>query len=241
MLDGTEPDEKRIAELMNRSLMLVTALAPEIGYDNAAAIAKHAHKTGQTLRKRGWSSGWSTRRRSTASSAPKGWWTMSKSRAGWLALAAALPLAGCASKARRRPARPRPPRNRWFANLRSAGDLFGAGRVDRLFVIRSSEIALVRSGSGAIRNFAGRMIASHQAPPRSCRSPAGGSTCFRARRCFRSTSDVRRAGHEREFRRHLCPDAALGPRVPRSASTPPMPPADEPTLRRSRQCRRGRA
>src|SRR3982750_3203951 len=35
MLDGTEPDEQRIAELMNRSLMLVTALAPEIGYDNA--------------------------------------------------------------------------------------------------------------------------------------------------------------------------------------------------------------
>ena len=46
MLDGAEPDEQRIAELMDRSLMLVTALAPEIGYDNAAAIAKHAHKTG---------------------------------------------------------------------------------------------------------------------------------------------------------------------------------------------------
>jgi fumarate hydratase class II len=53
MLDGTEPDEKRIAELMNRSLMLVTALAPEIGYDNAAAIAKHANKTGQTLKEAG--------------------------------------------------------------------------------------------------------------------------------------------------------------------------------------------
>ena len=53
MLDGTEPDEKRIGELMNRSLMLVTALAPEIGYDNAAAIAKHAHKTGQTLKEAG--------------------------------------------------------------------------------------------------------------------------------------------------------------------------------------------
>ena len=49
MLDGTEPNVERIAELMNRSLMLVTALAPEIGYDNAAAIAKHAHKTGQDL------------------------------------------------------------------------------------------------------------------------------------------------------------------------------------------------
>ena len=35
---------------MTRSLMLVTALAPEIGYDKAAKIAKHAHETGATLR-----------------------------------------------------------------------------------------------------------------------------------------------------------------------------------------------
>jgi fumarate hydratase class II len=53
MLDGTEPNLDRIAELMAKSLMLVTALAPEIGYDNAAAIAKHAHKTGKTLREAG--------------------------------------------------------------------------------------------------------------------------------------------------------------------------------------------
>jgi fumarate hydratase, class II len=53
MLDGAEPDEHRIAELMNRSLMLVTALAPEIGYDNAAAIAKHAHKNKLTLKQAG--------------------------------------------------------------------------------------------------------------------------------------------------------------------------------------------
>ncbi len=53
MLDGTEPDEARIGELMGRSLMLVTALAPEIGYDNAAAIAKHAHKKGLTLKEAG--------------------------------------------------------------------------------------------------------------------------------------------------------------------------------------------
>ena len=52
-LDGLEPDETRIGELMNRSLMLVTALAPEIGYDNAATIAKHAHKKGQTLKEAG--------------------------------------------------------------------------------------------------------------------------------------------------------------------------------------------
>jgi fumarate hydratase, class II len=53
MLEGAEPNRERIAELVNRSLMLVTALAPEIGYDNAAAIAKHAHKTGQTLKEAG--------------------------------------------------------------------------------------------------------------------------------------------------------------------------------------------
>ncbi|QNO28909.1 class II fumarate hydratase [Sphingopyxis sp. OPL5] len=47
---GLEPNRGRIDELMNRSLMLVTALAPEIGYDKAAKIAKHAHETGSTLR-----------------------------------------------------------------------------------------------------------------------------------------------------------------------------------------------
>ena len=53
MLDGAEPDAERISELMAKSLMLVTALAPEIGYDNAAAIAKHAHKNRQTLKEAG--------------------------------------------------------------------------------------------------------------------------------------------------------------------------------------------
>ena len=48
-VDGIEPNRGRIKELVDRSLMLVTALAPEIGYDNAAAIAKKAHKDGTTL------------------------------------------------------------------------------------------------------------------------------------------------------------------------------------------------
>jgi fumarate hydratase class II len=47
---GLEANRPRIAELVSRSLMLVTALAPAIGYDNAAKIAKHAHASGQTLR-----------------------------------------------------------------------------------------------------------------------------------------------------------------------------------------------
>jgi len=47
---GMEPDRARIAEHLERSLMLVTALAPVIGYDKAAAIAKKAHGEGTTLR-----------------------------------------------------------------------------------------------------------------------------------------------------------------------------------------------
>jgi fumarate hydratase class II len=47
---GIEADEKRIHELMERSLMLVTALAPKLGYDKAAKIAKTAHQNGTTLR-----------------------------------------------------------------------------------------------------------------------------------------------------------------------------------------------
>jgi fumarate hydratase class II len=47
---GIRADEARIRELMERSLMLVTALAPAIGYERAAAIAKAAHANGTTLR-----------------------------------------------------------------------------------------------------------------------------------------------------------------------------------------------
>jgi len=47
---GLEPDRKRITEHLNNSLMLVTALNRKIGYDNAAKIAKTAHKNGTTLR-----------------------------------------------------------------------------------------------------------------------------------------------------------------------------------------------
>jgi fumarate hydratase class II len=47
---GIEPNTRHIDELMRRSLMLVTALAPKVGYDTAAKIAKTAHKNGTTLR-----------------------------------------------------------------------------------------------------------------------------------------------------------------------------------------------
>ncbi|MDU8929188.1 class II fumarate hydratase [Alisedimentitalea sp. MJ-SS2] len=50
LIDGLEPNEPRIAMLMEQSLMLVTALAPEIGYDAATRLAKTAHANGTTLR-----------------------------------------------------------------------------------------------------------------------------------------------------------------------------------------------
>jgi fumarate hydratase class II len=49
-VEGIRADEKRIRDLMERSLMLVTALAPKIGYDNAAKVAKSAHARGTTLK-----------------------------------------------------------------------------------------------------------------------------------------------------------------------------------------------
>jgi fumarate hydratase, class II len=49
-IEGVEANEERIAEHVGNSLMLVTALNPHIGYDNSAAIAKHAHKHKGTLK-----------------------------------------------------------------------------------------------------------------------------------------------------------------------------------------------
>ncbi len=49
-IDGLQADEARIKELLDRSLMLVTALAPTIGYDKATKVAKTAHRKGTTLR-----------------------------------------------------------------------------------------------------------------------------------------------------------------------------------------------
>ena len=56
-VDGIQANRVRIAELVGRSLMLVTALAPHIGYDRAAAIAKKAHAEGLTLREAALASG----------------------------------------------------------------------------------------------------------------------------------------------------------------------------------------
>ena len=54
---GIEPNRARITELLDRSLMLVTALNPHIGYDKAAFIAKKAHKAGTSLREAAIASG----------------------------------------------------------------------------------------------------------------------------------------------------------------------------------------
>ncbi|MDH3461785.1 MAG: class II fumarate hydratase [Burkholderiaceae bacterium] len=55
---GIEADRPRIEDLMQRSLMLVTALNPHIGYDKAAHIAKLAHRSGKTLREAAIETGW---------------------------------------------------------------------------------------------------------------------------------------------------------------------------------------
>ena len=57
---GIEANEINIEQLMQRSLMLVTALAPKIGYDNATTVAKTAHKNGTTLREEAVSLGFVT-------------------------------------------------------------------------------------------------------------------------------------------------------------------------------------
>jgi len=56
-VEGLGADRAHIAELLERSLMLVTALTPHIGYDKAAAIAKDAHKRGLSLRQAALASG----------------------------------------------------------------------------------------------------------------------------------------------------------------------------------------
>ena len=47
---GIQPNKEKIQKIMEESLMLVTALNPHVGYDNAAKIAKTAHKDGSTLK-----------------------------------------------------------------------------------------------------------------------------------------------------------------------------------------------
>ena len=56
-IKGLKADKKRIKHFLDNSLMLVTALSPKVGYDNAAKIAKRAHKNGTTLKKEAIKSG----------------------------------------------------------------------------------------------------------------------------------------------------------------------------------------
>jgi len=56
-IEGIDVNEAQITHYVNRSLMLVTALSPAIGYDNASAIAHDADRTGRTLRESALASG----------------------------------------------------------------------------------------------------------------------------------------------------------------------------------------
>jgi fumarate hydratase class II len=59
-VEGIKPNRERIKELVDNSLMLVTALSPKIGYDKAAEIAKKAHHEGTTLKEAALSLGYLT-------------------------------------------------------------------------------------------------------------------------------------------------------------------------------------
>ena len=56
-IKGLKADKKRIKNFLDTSLMLVTALTPKVGYDDAAKIAKQAHKNGTTLKEEAIKSG----------------------------------------------------------------------------------------------------------------------------------------------------------------------------------------
>ena len=56
-IKGLRANKKRIKSYLDNSLMLVTALSPKVGYDNAAKIAKKAHKNGTTLKEEAIKSG----------------------------------------------------------------------------------------------------------------------------------------------------------------------------------------
>src|ERR1700750_1158730 len=58
LIEGTRPNRKKIAEYVERSLMLVTALSPVIGYDKASAIAHMAHKHDLSLKEAALKSGY---------------------------------------------------------------------------------------------------------------------------------------------------------------------------------------
>ena len=73
LVEGTKPNLKKIKEYVDRSLMLVTALAPVIGYDKASQIAHHAMDHDLTLKRRRSSSATSAKRNSTASSIRPRW------------------------------------------------------------------------------------------------------------------------------------------------------------------------
>tara|TARA_B100000029_G_C17371167_1_gene886193 strand:- start:673 stop:939 length:267 start_codon:yes stop_codon:yes gene_type:complete len=56
-IKGLKADKNKIKKFLDNSLMLVTALSPKVGYDNAAKIAKKAHKNGTTLKEEAIKSG----------------------------------------------------------------------------------------------------------------------------------------------------------------------------------------
>src|SRR5262249_37081535 len=73
LIEGTEPNRRQIDRFVERSLMLVTALSPVIGYDRASKIAHYANDHDLTLREAALKLGWSAPRNSIASSTHTRW------------------------------------------------------------------------------------------------------------------------------------------------------------------------
>ena len=222
-LDGLEPDEARIAELMNKSLMLVTALAPEIGYDNAATIAKHAHKKGMTLKEAGLDLGLVDEatfdrvvKPEVDARALNGMRRRMKRTNGAIArprLASrwrSRPVRPGARAAARRPApRPLAVTPRPAAAMRRASYVATAASID-LFVVRASELALARSTRPArARRSRRRACATSIAGlPRNCRWPGAGSTPCPPRACSPRDEQLlarldARAGFDAAFMREM--------------------------------------
>jgi hypothetical protein len=81
-IEGTDLDHEKVSEYVGRSLMLVTALSPHIGYDKASAIAHKADDEGSTLREAALALG-VRRPTTTGSSTPRRWWATHIATSAW--------------------------------------------------------------------------------------------------------------------------------------------------------------
>jgi hypothetical protein len=164
-VSGIEPDRERITRLMSESLMLVTALNPKIGYDNAAKVAKKAHKEGTTLKQAALDLGLLTPEEFDQWVGRRGCWARRTSlrRGGTCGRGGA----GVTETSRSRPGGPRNRRgdaSRSLAPRGSAGDRLSP--ISAIQASRSSRISAVPSAPGMAERQPGRRAREHAAADR---------------------------------------------------------------------------